>query len=138
MSAADGAWFPTCAELAVDSYRLIDLGRAADTAALFAEDAQYVTPLGTMRGRAQIASAMAKRQADTARRTRHVLGSHSVRSIDASTAEANFVLTVYVLSDPDDVRLPPSVLADVTDRYAMDDGHWRIAHRTLDVVATRA
>lgn len=133
----DPNWRTACSDLAIHSYRLIDVGRAAESAALFTDDAEYVTPMATLRGRAEIARVMESRQADTGRRTRHVVGNQVVRLGADGFVSASFALCVYVVSDPAELRLIPAVVGDVEDYYAFVEDRWQIAHRTLDVVAAR-
>lgn len=134
---SDPDWRSACIDLAVDSYLLIDSGQAVATASLFTEDAEYSTPMGTLRGRKEIARVMTSRESDPERRTRHVLGSHSVRLTGECAAKGSFVLCVYIVSDPAEVRLVPAVLGDVVDRYMLTDDGWRISHRALEIVAAR-
>ncbi|MEU6148245.1 nuclear transport factor 2 family protein [Streptomyces sp. NPDC047081] len=64
----------------------VDEGHATDAVDRYTGDAVFETPAGCIAGRVAVASAFAVREADTARRTRHVLTGVEVSADgDAST-----------------------------------------------------
>jgi hypothetical protein len=120
---------------------LVDHGRAAETAALFARDGSLTfgpgSPKpGTSTG-AEIAPAMAARQAQANVTTRHVLTeAHIAGNADGSIAVSS-LLTLFRSEDEGRDSYPLSV-ADIEDVLVREGGGWRIKTRTISPVFNRA
>ena len=120
---------------------LVDHGRAAETAALFARDGSLTfgpgSPKpGTIAG-ADIAPAMAARQAQLNVTTRHVLTeAHVAGKADGSIAVSS-LLTLFRSEDEGRDSYPVSV-ADIEDVLVREDDAWRIRTRTISPVFNRA
>ena len=118
----------------------IDAGRASTVTELFTDDGSLVAGPRTMRGRDELAAGFAAREADEARRTRHLVLNPSVQVIDDGVAEARSSLMLFVLgSEPGgDEPLNPSALMNCHDRFERGaDGRWRIAERQIELLAGR-
>ena len=119
---------------------LVDHGRAAETAALFARDGSLTfgpgSPKpGTVSG-ADIAPAMAARQAQTHVTTRHVLTEAQVTGHADGTITISSLLTLFRSEDEGRDSYPVSV-ADIDDLLVREDGVWRIKSRTILPVFNR-
>ena len=115
-------------------YWLVDMGRAAETAALFASDARLTfgpgSPKpGTISG-AAIAPAMAARQTQTDVTTRHALSNIQLEAQGDGSVAATSLLTLYRSNTPVLDTYPASV-ADIIERFVREDGVWKIAARDI-------
>ena len=115
-------------------YWLVDMGRAAETAALFASDARLTfgpgSPKpGTIEG-AAIPPAMAARQTQTEVTTRHVLSNIQLELLADGAIAATSLLTLYRSSTPVLDTYPASV-ADIVERFVRKGGDWKIAARDI-------
>jgi ketosteroid isomerase-like protein len=120
---------------------LVDHGRAAETAALFARDATLTfgpgSPKpGTIDG-ADIAPAMAARQAQSNVTTRHVLTETQVVGNADGSIEMSSLLTLFRSDDEQRDSYPVSV-ADIEDVLVRENGAWRIKTRNISPVFNRA
>ncbi len=134
MSASDTTAQLACQERMVQSYRLIDDGHAGQVAELFTEDGRF-TIAGAVdaTGKEALSRLFAAREEDKERRTRHCLTNLSFTASSANEAIVRATLLLFVLGGKD--ATTPEALADVEDRYRLEDGIWRIAARTTTLVA---
>jgi ketosteroid isomerase-like protein len=120
---------------------LVDKGRAAETAALFTADGSLTfgpgSPKpGTVEG-ANIAAAMAARQAMTQVTTRHVL-SNQTAAVQADGSVAVYSLLTLFRSDDAGRDSYPASVADIDDILVREGEGWRIKARTVSPVFNRA
>ncbi|MFF4630041.1 SgcJ/EcaC family oxidoreductase [Streptomyces griseorubiginosus] len=116
-----------CQDVVRSVYEAIDSGRASDAVARYTEDAVFETARGRkLVGTAAIAAAMAAREADTGRVTRHVLTGLRVTATGGAEARLVGTLSVFLLSgpSPDD----PELTSALDIGLSLRDGAWRI-HR---------
>lgn len=111
----------------------IDGGRASTVVELFTEDAVFEAGARALRGRAQLVPAFAAREADTVRRTRHLVLNPSCVASGADAMEVRSTLLLFVLgAEP----VAPRALVQCDDRMARGaDRRWRIASRRLQLLA---
>ncbi|MEW6269703.1 MAG: nuclear transport factor 2 family protein [Thermodesulfobacteriota bacterium] len=110
---------------------LLDHGQADQAVALFTEDAAFVSPLATLRGRAELTAGFAARAAQT-HVTRHLHSNLRIAAEGADRARATVVLTVYRAEGPGPGLPRPFLVADCLDVYERGgDGCWRFAERTI-------
>lgn len=120
---------------------LVDKGRAAETAALFAADGSLTfgpgSPKpGTVAG-GDIPAAMTARQAQTHVTTRHVLSNQAVTPLDDGTIAVYSLLTLFRSEDETRDSYPASI-ADIDDILVRVGADWRIKARTVSPVFNRA
>ncbi|MFW2829661.1 nuclear transport factor 2 family protein [Sphingomonas sp. ID0503] len=120
---------------------LVDNGRAAETAALFASDGSLTfgpgSPKpGTVSG-ADLVPAMAARQAQTHVTTRHVVTHPHVEAGEDGSITIHSLLTLYRSEDEGRDTYPTSV-ADILDVLVQEAGAWRIKTRTISPIFNRA
>lgn len=110
---------------------LLDHGQADQAVALFTEGAAFVSPLATLRGRAELTAGFAARARQT-HVTRHVHANLHLVAAGPDRARATVVLTLYRADGPG-VGVPrPFLVADCLDVYERGtDGRWRFAERTI-------
>lgn len=126
-----------CLDVVRSVYEAIDSGRASDAVANYAQDAVFETARGKrMAGIEAIAAAMAAREADAGRATRHELTDLHVTA--AGEAEARLVgtLSVFVLSGPSPTD--PELTSALDIRLSLQDGTWRIHHHSSTQLADEA
>lgn len=124
-------------QLLYRSFWLIDHGRAAECAALFAPDASLTfgpgaPQPGTIHGPA-IATAMAARQAQVAVTSRHILSNIIVEDEGEGRATMRSLLTLF-RTDTDDRRPIVKSVADIEDAVVKMGGEWKIAARTIQPI----
>ncbi len=132
-----------CRDVVVASAHAVDARDFAAFAALFTDDAVLVRPNGdTLHGRDAILSAYQKR--DPARLTRHVVGSHAVDLVDATTARSRCYVTVWG-GNANDAPTPQGRPADPVqmvgefdDALRLTPDGWRIARRIASFAFFRA
>ncbi len=122
-------------------FRLVDDGRAAETAALFTPDATLTfgpgaPKPGTTQGK-DIPAAMAARQAMTHVTTRHVLSNLSVEGGADGVLTIRSLLTLF-RSDDDSRDSYPASVADIEDVLVRVGNGWKIAARIITPVFNRA
>ena len=119
---------------------LVDHGQAARVAELFAEDGVWTSSEQTLVGRAEIARAFARRQANAARISRHVCTGMLAQVHGPDRAEAVTYLTLYRHdSDPPRRVAPaqaPAIVGEYRDQFVRTPDGWRFRHR--EVVASFA
>lgn len=120
-------------------FHLIDSGRAAQTANMFAADAcltfgEGSPQPGTIVGVA-ISKAMIARQAQVAAFTRHIVANIRFEPCSDSVG-ADYLLTLY-RSDDGTRNSVPAFIADVADVWERDGAEWLIRERTITPTFTR-
>lgn len=136
--AASGAARLACLDIAYSLFALTDFGRAAETIDLYTEDI-VMDIEGKRIDRAGRIERCMKRQADTARRTRHQVTNFLFRQADERTAYSLAVVAIYLEDNSGVKGAAPITVADCSDKYRLcDDGRWRIAYRCLKEVAGAA
>jgi hypothetical protein len=134
MSSADIAARLACQDLMIQSYRLVDNGRASGATELFTEDGRFaIAGSVDINGKESLTRFFSTREDDTERKTRHCLTNLAFSSSSAGEASIRATLILFVLSGSDPTT--PNALADVEDTYRMEGGRWRIAARTTTLVA---
>jgi len=122
-----------CARLVVSYTHLVDGGRAADIADLFAENGVWSSPQQRMKGRAALRAGFASRQAQTERTSRHVCTNLLVDVVDADHATGLVYLSLY-RHDGDDVGpAVPALIGDYRDTFVRTPDGWRFDERHLTV-----
>ena len=110
---------------------LLDHGRADEAVALFSEDGAFVSPLATLRGRAELTAGFGARARQT-HVTRHLHANLYLRRESDDRARATVALTVYRTSGPQLASPRPFLVADCEDAYERGpDRVWRIAERAI-------
>lgn len=120
-------------------FRLVDQGRADETAALFMPDATITfapgSPKpGTIAG-PDIAAVMTARAVQKDVTTRHVITNFHINHEAGGRVVCSSLLTLYRTDASRSQAFPPTV-ADVEDVMEEGDGLWRIAARTITPIFT--
>ena len=120
-------------------YRLVDMGRAGETAALFTPTARITfgpgSPKpGTIEGDA-IPASMAAREALASVTTRHALSNVAMSLNDDGVVDAYSLLTLYRRDGADAPMV--NTIADVQENIVRFRGAWRIQERVISPVFTR-
>jgi hypothetical protein len=127
-----------CEDLAYSAFGLTDFGRASKGPELYTHDATQCMD-GELLERAARLERYRKREANTARKTRHVISNFLFRLTDARTGYAVYLVQVFLEDDRTKKGVTPLVLADCGDQYVrQDNGTWRIAFRHLQSIAGQA
>lgn len=114
----------------LDVYTAIDAGRARSAAGWFTEDAVFETSASRAEGLEAVKTLLAAREANTERRTMHVLSNIRGSRTSVGDAEIEGVLFVYVPGAAESG--PPWVLQHVAPaRHVLRsvDGRWLLAAR---------
>jgi hypothetical protein len=122
-------------------YWLIDHGRAADTAALFAKAARLTfgpgaPKPGTISGQ-DIALAVVARGEQTGITTRHVLSNILLTQRPDGSVTAYSLLTLFRTESATRDSYPASI-ADIDEVYVRDAGTWLIRERTVTPIFSRS
>src|SRR5262245_15143796 len=136
-SPAELAAQSACLDLLHASFAVIDFGQATRCVPLYAPGASSLidgknNPYTTIRER------YAAREADKARRTRHVVSNFAFRLSDENTAWSLSLITVYLEDETRKPGVTPATIADCGDQYTRTPEGWRIAFRYLQPVAGAA
>jgi hypothetical protein len=123
-----------CMDLLHSSFAVIDFGKATKSVPLYARGASSViggkvSPYETIRER------YAAREADKARRTRHLVTNFAFRLTDENTAWSISLVTIFLEDDSGKPGITPLTVADCGDQYTHTNDGWRIAFRYLQPVA---
>jgi uncharacterized protein (TIGR02246 family) len=124
-----------CLELIASSFAWVDEGHATAVAELFTEDGVQAVNGAASVGRQQIRAALANREADSERRTLHVVTNTKFRAVTSDHAAADSIITLYLLSSPAPERLRPRALSLLEDQFVCLDEVWRLARRTVTILA---
>ena len=126
-----------CERLVTAYCHYVDHGEAERIAELFSEDGVWTSAEATMDGREAIRKAMAARQANLARMSRHVCNNFLLEIIDADHAEGTVYLTLYRHDGKEGRALSPlegpAMVGEYRDRFVRTKEGWRIAHREIEV-----
>ena len=126
-----------CERLAVQYCHYVDHGEAERIAELFSDDGVWASSEVKLDGREAIRKAIAARQANAARMSRHVCNNFLLNIIDADHAEGTVYLTLYRHDGKAGRRLSPlegpAMVGEYRDRFVRTAEGWRIAHREIDV-----
>lgn len=126
-----------CERLVTAYCHYVDHGEAERIAELFTEDGVWSSPEVTLDGNEQIRKAMAQRQANAARMSRHVCNNFLVDVLDENHAEGTVYLTLYRHDGKEGRTLSPLegplMVGEYRDRFLRTSGGWRIAHREIEV-----
>lgn len=127
-----------CEDLAYSTFGLTDFGHATQGPELYTHDATQCMD-GELLERAARLERYRKREANTARKTRHVITNFLFRMTDERTGYAVYLVQVFLEDDRSKKGVTPLVLADCGDHYLrQDNGTWRIAFRHLQSIAGQA
>jgi hypothetical protein len=121
-----------CWALLAGYHRDIDTGRATAGIGAFADNAEFEAHGRVFRGRAEILGFLSARQADTGRRTVHVIANEVVTGQDDEGDGDRVELRAMVLlhvRQPDGSYLLDRVL-DTVHQFRYSGGEWRITRRT--------
>lgn len=126
-----------CERLVTAYCHYVDHGEASRIADLFTEDGVWTSPEVTMNGREEIRKAMAIRESNTERMSRHVCNNLLIEIIDADHAEGTVYLTLYRHDGNPERKtspLPGAVMVgEYRDRFIRTTEGWRIQHREIGV-----
>ena len=112
----------------------VDNGMASRAAGLFTDDGELGSSERTIKGREGLEKTMAAREADSGRRTRHVVSNIVFERLDAESARTQSVISMYVLGGED--QLTPRAVVVASDEFARgSDGRWRFSKRLLNALA---
>ena len=122
-------------------YRLVDQGRASETAMLFTETARLTfgpgaPKPGTVEGPG-IAALMAARTGQLHVTTRHVLSNIALSRRPDGTVEGYSLLTLF-RSETDSCDSQPASVADIDEVFVRGPDGWRIQERTISPIFSRA
>jgi ketosteroid isomerase-like protein len=126
-----------CERLVTAYCHYVDHGEAARIADLFTEDGVWTSPEFTLKGREELARGFGRRQAQTARMSRHVCNNFRVDVLDADRAEGVVYLTLY-RHDGEEGRSvspleQPEMVGEYRDRFVRTPDGWRISQREIEV-----
>jgi len=133
-SPAELAARSACLDLLYSSFALIDFGQATRSIPLYAEGAQLLVE-GRLASYAEIRERFASREADKARRTRHLVTNFDFRMSDENTGWSLALVTIVLEDDARNPGVVPLTVADCGDQYTRTRDGWRIAFRYLQPIA---
>ncbi len=121
-------------------YKLVDTGRAGETAAMFSPDAtltfgEGAPKPGTLHG-PEIAAAMRAREQLANTTTRHVISNISFVPADNGEVSVQYLMTLY-RSDGGPLTSIPAFVADVDESLVREVTGWRISRRTVSPIFSR-
>jgi hypothetical protein len=124
-----------CERLVTEYCHFVDHGEAAKIADQFAEDGVWAPGKIVFSGHAEVADWFSKREANTARISRHVCCNLLIDVIDENNATGVVYLTLYRQdgevgrrSAPSDV---PDIVGEYRDRFVRTANGWRFKRREL-------
>ncbi len=124
-----------CERLVTAYCHYVDHGEAERIAELFTEDGAWISPEATLDGREGIRKAMAARQANVGRMSRHVCNNFLIDVIDENSATATVYLTLYRHDGREGRALSPlespMMVGEYRDRFTRTPEGWRIARREI-------
>ncbi len=133
-SPAELAAQAACMDLLHASFAVIDFGQATRCVRMYAPGSASLID-GKLSSYDTINQRYAAREADKARRTRHLVTNFAFRLSDENTAWSISLVTIFL---EDDTKKPGTVaqtVADCGDQYTRTPEGWRIAFRYLQPVA---
>ena len=124
-----------CERLVTAYCHFVDHNEAEQIAGLFTEDGVWKSADGALEGREQIRKAMAERQANAARMSRHVCNNFMIDIVDEDHAEGTVYLTLYRHDGKEGRPLSPlegpMMVGEYQDRFVRTSAGWRFAHREI-------
>jgi hypothetical protein len=124
-----------CERLVTAYCHFIDHGEAERVADLFSEEGCWISAEATLEGREGIRKAMAARQANTGRMSRHVCNNLRLDIQDENSASGTVYLTLYRSDGKPDRSLAPlegpAMVGEYRDRFVRTAQGWRISHREI-------
>ena len=122
-----------CERLVTAYCHYVDHDDAERIAELFTEDGVWKSPEATLDGREAIRKAMAERQANAGRMSRHVCNNLLIDIVDEDHAEGVVYLTLYRHDGEEGRRFSPLgspvMVGEYRDRFLRTAQGWRITHR---------
>ena len=126
-----------CERLVTEYCHFVDHDQAERIAELFAEDGVWKSVDGALEGQEAIRKAMAERQANAARMSRHVCNNFLIDIVDEDHAEGTVYLTLYRHDGKEGRRVSPlegpMMVGEYRDRFVRTSAGWRFAHREIQV-----
>jgi hypothetical protein len=133
-SPAELAAQAACMDLLHSSFALIDFGQATRCVPLYAPGASSLID-GQASDYATLRERYAAREANKARRTRHLVTNFAFRLSDETTGWSTSLVTIFLEDDSKKPGTVAQTVADCGDRYTRTPEGWRIAFRYLQPVA---
>ena len=133
-SSAELAAQSACMDLLHSSFAVIDFGQATRCVPLYAQGASSLID-GQASDYATLRERYAAREANKARRTRHLVTNFAFRLSDPNTAWSISLVTIFLEDDTKKPGITPLTVADCGDQYTRTPEGWRIAFRYLQPVA---
>jgi hypothetical protein len=126
-----------CERLVTSYCHYIDHGSAERVSELFSEGGVWTSEEVRHNGREEIRNAMAERQANASRMSRHVCNNFLIDVIDEDSAEGVVYLTLYRHDGKEGRRLSPLdgplMVGEYRDRFERGADGWRIVRRDVAV-----
>ena len=104
----------------------MDSGRFAELGALFADDAEWLTPYAHVKGPAEITAVMTKNVPASPKRVHMTLNSIIEVDGDTATGQSNYMVMLETPSGPQ-----PSICGIYSDTYIRTAQGWRFQRRQL-------
>lgn len=104
----------------------MDSGRFAELGALFAEDAEWITPYAHVKGPAEITAVMSANVPASPKRVHMTLNSIIEVDGDTATGESNYMVMLEGAGGP-----TPSICGIYSDKYVRTAAGWRFQRRRL-------
>jgi hypothetical protein len=133
-SPAELAAQAACMDLLHSSFAVIDFGQATRSVPLYAPGASSLID-GQASAYSTIRERYAAREANKARRTRHLVTNFAFRLSDANTGWSISLVTIFLEDDSKKPGTVAQTVADCGDQYTRTPEGWRIAFRYLQPVA---
>ena len=133
-TAAELAAQSACMDLLHSSFAVIDFGKATKSVPLYAAGASSVID-GKVNPYSTIKERYAAREADKARRTRHLVTNFAFRLTHENTGWSISLVTIFLEDETKKPGITPLTVADCGDQYTRTPEGWRIAFRYLQPVA---
>ena len=113
----------------------LDHNELAAFLALFTQDALYTLGPRRSRGHGELAAFFAQRQADGPRTTRHLYSGLQLCFQDAVSATGQSVWMSFAGQGVAPLSpAQPYLVADMQDRYVLQDGRWCVAERHIQPI----
>lgn len=131
-----------CARLVTEYCHFVDHGEAGKIAGQFTDDGIWASATDVRTGREAIERSFQKRQANTARMSRHVCSNLLIDVIDENNATGVVYLTLYRHDGDPGRRVSPSDVPDVIgeyrDTFVRTAEGWRFKRRDICASFTKA
>ena len=133
-SPAELAAQAACMDLLHASFAVIDYGQATRCVQMYAPGSSSLID-GKLSSYDTIHQRYAAREADKARRTRHLVTNFAFRLSDENTAWSISLVTIFLEDDSKKPGTVAQTVADCGDQYTRTPDGWRITFRYLQPVA---